>query len=105
MFEIARVYLPSPEPLPNERWHLAGIAEGEFSPAKGAVEAIYEALKRAARFEAAASPYLHPGKAARVDAGIVGELHRRPCSTACGARSSSISVLLPEVEERVGTRM
>ena len=39
LFEIARVYLPSPEPLPNERWHLAGIAEGGFSPAKGAVEA------------------------------------------------------------------
>ena len=28
LFELARVYLPSGEPLPDERWRVAGIAQG-----------------------------------------------------------------------------
>ena len=101
LFEIARVYLPGPDPLPEERWHLAGIVEGGFSPAKGAVEAVYEALKRAARFEAAESPFLHPGKAARVDAGVVGELHPTLLEGEWGAFELDLDALLPDVEERV----
>ncbi len=30
LFELARVYLPSGEQLPDERWHVGGIAEGGF---------------------------------------------------------------------------
>src|SRR5207247_9443157 len=44
LFELAHVCLPSGEQLPDERWHVGGIAAGGFSLAKGAVEGLYEAL-------------------------------------------------------------
>ena len=44
LFEIARVFRPTGEELPEERWHVAGIAEGGFFRAKGAVEALHQAL-------------------------------------------------------------
>jgi phenylalanyl-tRNA synthetase beta chain len=75
LFEIARVYLPTGEKLPEERWRVGGIAAGGFERAKGAVETLHEALKVELRVEAASEPFLHPGKAARAEAGWVGELH------------------------------
>ena len=42
LFELARVYLPTGEALPEERWRVGGIVDGGFSAARGAVEAIYE---------------------------------------------------------------
>ena len=75
LFEIARVYLPTKEQLPNERLHLAAITEGDFGHAKGIVEAVAGALKAELRFAAAEHPLLHPVRAAQTDAGIVGELH------------------------------
>jgi phenylalanyl-tRNA synthetase beta chain len=75
LFEIARVYLPTGEKLPEERWRVGGIAAGGFARAKGAVETLHEALKVQLHVEAAAQPFLHPGKAARLEAGWVGELH------------------------------
>jgi phenylalanyl-tRNA synthetase beta chain len=50
LFELAHVYLPSGERLPDERWHLGGIAQGGFSVAKGAVEGLYAALRVEAEF-------------------------------------------------------
>jgi phenylalanyl-tRNA synthetase beta chain len=44
LFELARVFLPSDGELPDERWHVAGIVEGGYFPAKGAVEALHRAL-------------------------------------------------------------
>ena len=44
LFEIARVFRPTGEELPEERWHVAGITEGGFFRAKGAVEALHQAL-------------------------------------------------------------
>jgi phenylalanyl-tRNA synthetase beta chain len=44
LFELAHVYLPSGEKLPEERWDVAGIAEGGFAYAKGTVEGLYETL-------------------------------------------------------------
>jgi phenylalanyl-tRNA synthetase beta chain len=44
LFEVARVFRPSGEELPEERWHVAGIAEGGFFRAKGAVETLHRAL-------------------------------------------------------------
>ena len=67
LFEIARVYRPAGE-LPDERWHLAGITEGGFARAKGAVEALYDALRVDVSFERA------PGRAARTREGVVEEL-------------------------------
>jgi phenylalanyl-tRNA synthetase beta chain len=44
LFEIARIYLPTGEELPEERWHVGGICEGGFFRAKGAAEAVHRAL-------------------------------------------------------------
>ncbi len=74
LFEIARVYLPSGESLPDERQMLGGIVEGGFARAKGALETLYESLRVELRVERAEDPFLHPGKAARTDAGILGEV-------------------------------
>ncbi|HET7647743.1 MAG TPA: phenylalanine--tRNA ligase subunit beta [Gaiellaceae bacterium] len=43
LFEIAHVYLP-PGPVPEERWRLGGIVQGDFFRAKGLVEAVFDAL-------------------------------------------------------------
>jgi phenylalanyl-tRNA synthetase beta chain len=43
LFEVAHVYLP-PGPVPEERWRIGGIVQGDFFRAKGLVEAIFAAL-------------------------------------------------------------
>jgi phenylalanyl-tRNA synthetase beta chain len=75
LFEIARVYLPSGEKLPEERVRVGAVAEGGFPVARGAVETLFAALKVEPAFERAQEPFLHPGKAAHVQGGWVGELH------------------------------
>ena len=75
LFEIARVYLLVASELPEERWHVGGILSGGFFRVKGLVEALLEALHVEARFERTKEAFLHPGKAARVEAGWLGELH------------------------------
>jgi phenylalanyl-tRNA synthetase beta chain len=74
LFEIARVYLPA-DRLPEERLRVAGILEGGFSQAKGVVETLHAALRIEPPFERATDELLHPGKAAQVPGGVVGELH------------------------------
>ena len=75
LFEIARVYLPSGEQLPEERWRLAAIVAGGYAAAKGVLETLYDALKLELRVERSTHPMLHPGKTAATEAGILGELH------------------------------
>jgi len=75
LFEVARVYRDSGGPLPNERWHVAGVAAGGFAEAKWAVEQVYSALGIELTPERTVEPFLHPGKAARVAEGWFGELH------------------------------
>jgi phenylalanyl-tRNA synthetase beta chain len=74
LFEVARVYLPDGA-LPDERTHVAAIVEGGWGHAKGIVETLYAALKADPEFERTTDDLLHPGKAASVGAGILGELH------------------------------
>jgi phenylalanyl-tRNA synthetase beta chain len=100
LFEIARVYLSNGE-LPTERLHLAAIAEGGFARAKGVVEAIYEALKAEPRFERAEHPLLHPGKTARTQAGILGELNPRVLAGEWGALELDLGSLFAESREPV----
>jgi phenylalanyl-tRNA synthetase beta chain len=76
LFEIARVYLPDGD-LPAEHVRVAGIAEGGFLHVKGVIEALYAALKAELSVERAQDERFHPGKAARTDAGVFGELHPR----------------------------
>ena len=52
LFEVAHVYLP-PGPVPEERWRLGGIVEGDFFKAKGIVEAVFGTLHAEPTFERA----------------------------------------------------
>ena len=48
LFEIARVYLPSGEQLPDERWRVAGVVAGGYEVVKGvARDALREPRARA----------------------------------------------------------
>ncbi len=101
LFEIARVYIPTGAQLPDERWHVGGIAEAGYFRAKGAVEALHEALGIEAVVERATEPFLHPGKAARVDGGWMGELHPSLLEGTWGLFELDLQTLFTEVPERV----
>jgi len=100
-FELARVYLPSGEPLPEERWRVAGVVEGGFPHARGAVEALYGALKRTPEVRRGGHPLLHPGKTAELDAGVVGEVHPGVAEGGWGAFELDLEQLFAPVDERV----
>ena len=101
LFEIARVYLPTTEQLPEERWRLGGIARGGYFRAKGTVETVHAALKLEPAFERAREPFLHPGRAARVDAGWVGELHPTILEGSWGIFELDLDTLFAGVPERI----
>jgi phenylalanyl-tRNA synthetase beta chain len=101
LFEIVRVYLPTGEQLPEERWHVGAIVEGGYLHAKGALETLYGTLGIEPRLERAQKPFLHPGKAARLEAGWLGELHPRLLEGAWGAFELDLATLFAQVPERV----
>jgi phenylalanyl-tRNA synthetase beta chain len=102
LFEIARVYLPRGEDaLPEERLHVGAVVEGDFFRAKGAVEALYAALKAEPTFERTQHPLLHPGKAARVPSGWVGELHPALLEATWGAFELDLDELFAAAREPV----
>jgi phenylalanyl-tRNA synthetase beta chain len=101
LFEIARVYLPSSEQLPDERWRVGGITSGGFFAAKGAVELLHDALKLEPRFERAEEPFLHPGKAAQVESGWLGELHPALGDEGFGVFELDLPTLFARVPERI----
>lgn len=101
LFEIARVYLPSGERLPEERWYLGGVVGGGFGVAKGVLEALYGALHLELRVERSAHHLLHPGKAAATGAGWLGELHPTLLEGPWGAFELDLADLFAEVPERV----
>nr|MBA3739269.1 hypothetical protein [Actinomycetota bacterium] len=74
LFEIARVYLPDGGELPREEQHVAGIVEGGFPRAKGAVETILGSVQLQGSYRRGSHDLLHPGKTAVTDHGVVGEL-------------------------------
>jgi phenylalanyl-tRNA synthetase beta chain len=98
LFEIARVYLPSGDELPKEPRRLAGIVEGGFPHATGALETLYEALRVELRIERTQEPFLHPGKAARTEAGWLGELHPALLEGSWGAFELDLATLFAAVE-------
>jgi phenylalanyl-tRNA synthetase beta chain len=71
LFEIARVYLPRQEALPEERWMIALAGGGDFVALKGAIQALLRELHAAG--ELSAEPYEHPlferGRGARLSLG------------------------------------
>ena len=98
LFEVARIYLPG-SGLPEEETHVAGIAEGGWSRSKGIVEALHAALKIEPLFERSTDDLLHPGKAASVGAGIVGELHPGVLEGVWGVFELDLAKLLAETTE------
>ena len=62
--------------------------------ASSAVELVYEAIRATPRFERTTEPFLHPGKAARTDAGWVGELHPSLLEGTWGAFELDLEPLL-----------
>ncbi|MFL6038667.1 MAG: phenylalanine--tRNA ligase subunit beta [Gaiellaceae bacterium] len=101
LFEIARVYLPSGGKLPEERWRVGAIVSGGFAPANGAVETLHEALKVELRAERTTEPFLHPGKAARLESGWVGELHPALLGGAWGMFELDLATLVEAVPDVV----
>jgi len=99
LFEIARVYLPPADPRPTERWRAGGIVAGGYPVAKGVLETLHEALRVELRVERAqepsssASSFLHPGKAARTEAGWLGELHPALLEGSWGAFELDLATL------------
>jgi phenylalanyl-tRNA synthetase beta chain len=93
LFEIARVYRGVEADLPEEHWHVAGIADGGFAEAKWAVEQIYAALGFEPAYERTSEPYLHPGKAARTAEGWLGELHPSQLEGVWGAFELDLDLL------------
>jgi phenylalanyl-tRNA synthetase beta chain len=101
LFEIARVYLPSGGPRPDEHWHVGAIIEGGFSRAKGIVETLYETLHVPLQVERATPLFLHPGKGAHVEAGWLGELHPSLLEREWGAFELDLPALFALVPERI----
>ena len=103
LFEIARVYLPSAEPLPEERWRCAGIVAGGYPAARGALEALAGALHVPLRVEREPEPSasLHPGRAARIEAGSLGELHPSALEGTWGVFELDLETLFAAVAERI----
>ena len=101
LFELARVYLPSGEQLPNERWRVAGIAGGGFAAARAGVEAIYRTFHLPLEVRRATRDELHPGKAAETDAGWLGELHPTLLEGSWGVFELDVAALMEPLPERI----
>jgi phenylalanyl-tRNA synthetase beta chain len=101
LFEIARVYLPSGEQLPNERWRVAGVVAGGYEVVKGVLETLYSALGLDLRVARGSHALLHPGKAAETNAGWLGELHPTLLEGSWGAFELDLETLFEGVPERI----
>jgi phenylalanyl-tRNA synthetase beta chain len=101
LFEIARVYLPSGGPLPQEELHVGAIVEGGYSRAKGISDALYRALKAMPSYAHTAHPLLHPARASSTSAGIVGELHPAQLDGSWGVLEFDLETLFADAQEAV----
>jgi phenylalanyl-tRNA synthetase beta chain len=101
LFEIARVYLPSGEQLPDEHWRVAGVIDGGYEVVKGVGEALYDALGLELNVSRGSNALLHPGKAAETQAGWLGELHPTLLDGVWGAFELDLQTLFAAVPERV----
>jgi phenylalanyl-tRNA synthetase beta chain len=102
LFEIARVYLPRGDrELPGEEVRVAGVAEGGFLQVKGIVEALLRSLHAEMTWSRTESALLHPGRAARIEAGVVGELHPAELEGVWGAFELGLGQLADAAREPV----
>ena len=86
LFEIARVYLPSGEQLPDEHWRVAGVVTGGYEVVKGVLETLYGALGLELRVERGSHTSASPGQG-RPDRG---GLARRASSDAARGHLGSV---------------
>jgi phenylalanyl-tRNA synthetase beta chain len=100
LFEIARVYLPTGDKRPEERWTVGCVVEGGFARVKGVVETLHAALLLEPRFERSQDDLFHPGKSARVEAGVLGELRPGLLEGTWGAFELDLARLIDGVPER-----
>jgi phenylalanyl-tRNA synthetase beta chain len=100
LFELARVYLPAAGQLPDERWHVGMIVEGGYARAKGILETLHAALGIEPPLRRTSRPFLHPGKAAELDGGWVGELHPTLLEGSWGVFELDLPTLFVQVPER-----
>jgi phenylalanyl-tRNA synthetase beta chain len=98
LFELAHVYLPTGEQLPEERWHVGGIVQGGFSVAKGAVEGLYAALGVEPAFTPA-DDVDRRGRGARTDEGWVLVLRDADLPGEWGAFELDVDALVARVPE------
>jgi phenylalanyl-tRNA synthetase beta chain len=101
LFELARVYLPTAERLPEERWRLGGIAAGGFDAARAAVEVVHDAFHLELEARPTSLGQLHPGKAAETDAGWLGELHPTLLDGRWGVFELDVERLMTPLPDRV----
>jgi phenylalanyl-tRNA synthetase beta chain len=101
LFEIARVYLPSDEQLPEERWRLGGIFRGGYADVKGVLETLYGALHVELHPGRGSHHLMHPGKTAVIEAGTFGELHPAHLDGVWGAFELDLADLFASVPERI----
>jgi phenylalanyl-tRNA synthetase beta chain len=101
LFEIARVYLASASDLPDEPWHVGAVVRGGFLGAKGVLEALYGTLHVELVVARTSHALLHPGKTARTEAGVLGELHPTLLEGEWGAFELDLAALLEGVPERI----
>ena len=101
LFELAHVYRPTGDALPDEAWHVAGIADGGFDAARRVVEAIYEAAHLPLELRRTTHDALHPGKAAATAAGWLGELHPMLLDGSWGVFELDVATLASQLPERI----
>ncbi len=101
LFEIAHVYLPTGEALPEERWRLGGVVRGDFFRAKGAVEQVFSALKVEPHFKRARHPFMPSPASASVESGWVAQLDPRLLEGEWSAFELDLAELFAVVPERV----
>jgi phenylalanyl-tRNA synthetase beta chain len=100
LFEQAHVYVPAGAELPEECWHVGGIAAGGFAFAKGTVEGLYESLGIEPSFQAA-DDLPAPGRGARTDEGWVVSLRDPDLPGDWGAFELDVDALVERVPELV----
>jgi phenylalanyl-tRNA synthetase beta chain len=100
LFELAHVYLPTNEQLPEERWRVGGITQGGFALAKGAVEGLYEALGVEPTFSAAAD-LPAPGRGARTEEGWIASLRDPSLPGEWGAFELDVDALVERLPDLI----
>jgi phenylalanyl-tRNA synthetase beta chain len=101
LFEIAHVYLPRGESLPEERWRVGGIVEGGFFRAKGALETLLDALHVEPRFEPAKHPFMRSPTCASLPGGWIAQLDPTLIDGEWGAFELDLEKLFAEIPERI----